>query len=99
MVWGAQYGIVAGSRPRRRFSGLVLATVVFLSGYAVLPLAKLYKPIWKYDAKTLGKDYAGHLAFGISTATAFSVLTARRGRGPASGVEAATPRRATKSDR
>ena len=82
MFWGAQYGIVAGSRPRRRFAGVALATVVFLSGYAVLALAKLYKPIWEYDAKTLGKDYAGHLAFGISTATAFSILTARRRRGP-----------------
>ena len=93
MLWGAQYGIVAGSGRRRRFSGVALASVVWLSGYAVLPLAKLYKPIWEYDAKTLAKDYAGHLAFGISTATAFSVLTARRRRGEATP----SPRRAPQS--
>ena len=32
--------------------GLVLGPVVFASGYVVLALAKLYKPIWEYDGPT-----------------------------------------------
>jgi len=41
----------------------------------VLPAAKLYKPIWKYDAKTLAKDLSGHLVYGLATATALRVLS------------------------
>jgi hypothetical protein len=69
----------ASTRPRK-LRGPLFGTVVWLSGYAVLPLAKLYKPIWEYDAKTLGKDWGGHLAYGTATSTAFSILT-RRTRG------------------
>ena len=49
----------------------------------MLPLAKLYKPIWEYDAKTLAKDWSGHLSYGTTTATTFSILAlrARRRRG------------------
>ena len=46
------------------------------SSYAVLPLAKLYKPIWEYDRKTLAKDLSAHLAYGLATAAAFRLLTA-----------------------
>jgi len=42
----------------------------------VLPLAKVYKPIWQYDARTLAKDLSAHLAYGIGTAAAFRVLSA-----------------------
>jgi hypothetical protein len=51
---------------------------VFLSGYVVLPLAKLYKPIWEYDAQTLAKDLSAHLAYGMVTAEAFRALVRRR---------------------
>jgi hypothetical protein len=77
LAWGAQYGVLAASIPRRR-RGLIFGTVVWLSGYAVLPLAKLYKPIWEYDATTLAKDWGAHLVYGTTTAAAFSALT--RGR-------------------
>ena len=80
LAWGAQYGIVAGSaRTLRRGYGLVLGPVVFASGYVVLPLAKLYKPIWDYDAETLAKDLSAHLLYGVVTAEAFRLLTRRRG--------------------
>jgi len=74
VAWGAQYGVVAASTRRRRLQGPLFGTMVWLSGYVVLPLAKLYQPIWEYDGQTLAKDWAGHLAYGTTTATVFRVL-------------------------
>jgi hypothetical protein len=36
-------------------------------------LAKLYKPIWEYDPKTLADDLSAHLVYGVGTATAFQL--------------------------
>jgi hypothetical protein len=73
--WGAQFGIVAASSRRRPWLlGLLFAPLVWLGAYAVLPLAKLYKPIWEYDAKTLGKDLSAHLVYGVGTGAAFGAL-------------------------
>jgi uncharacterized membrane protein YagU involved in acid resistance len=55
-------------------SGIALGTVAWLSGYVILPLAKVYKPIWEYDAETLAKDLSGHLVYGTATSAAFSAL-------------------------
>jgi hypothetical protein len=76
--WAAAYGVVVGSLspPKARY-GLVLGPVAWLSGYVVLPLAKLYKPIWEYDAQTLAKDLSAHLVFGATTGVAFRVLAGR----------------------
>jgi len=38
------------------------------TGYVVLPLVKLYKPIWEYDGKTLAKDLSAYLTFGSAPA-------------------------------
>ncbi len=73
--WGATYGVVSTSVLRRR--GLIAAVfgpAVWASGYVVLPLARLYKPIWRYDLKTLWTDLSGHLAYGLSTAAVFQAL-------------------------
>ena len=76
MSWGAQYGIVVGSaRSPRPVYGLVLGPVAFGTGYVVLPLMKLYKPIWEYDRETLANDLSAHLTFGVVTAGAFWVLS------------------------
>jgi hypothetical protein len=82
MHWGygpakaAAYGIVVGSLRRRRVRyGVPFGVAVWLSGYALLPLAKIYKPIWEYDAKTLAVDLGGHLIFGTVTAATFAVLS------------------------
>ena len=54
MLWGVQYGIVAGTFPAQTVRlGALLGPTVWASSYVVLPLAKLYKPIWEYDAETL----------------------------------------------
>lgn len=73
--WGALYGILAGStaRPRVRW-GLAYGSVVWLTSYVLLPAAKLYKPLWEYDAATLGKDFSAHLVYGAGTAAAFAAL-------------------------
>jgi hypothetical protein len=75
MLGGAQYGVVAGSLASPRIVyGIPFGTTVWLSGYVVLPLAHLYKPIWEYDAKTLAKDLTAHLVYGLITAAAFDLL-------------------------
>jgi hypothetical protein len=80
LAWGAQYGIVAGSLKKVRPGyGLALGPVVFASGYVILPLAKLYKPIWEYDGPTLAKDLSAHLVYGVVTAEVFRALARRRG--------------------
>ena len=79
LLWGAQYGLVAGSARRLRLGyGLVLGPVVFGSGYVVLPLAKLYKPIWEYSPSTLADDLSAHLVYGVVTAEAFRLVAGRR---------------------
>jgi hypothetical protein len=76
MLGGTQYGIVAGSlhRPRIRY-GVLFGASVWAAGYAVLPAAKLYKPIWEYDKQALAKDLSAHLVYGVGTATAFELLS------------------------
>lgn len=79
VIWGAQYGIVAASAERPRAAwGVVLGSVVWTSGYAVLPLSGLYKPVWEYDAKTLAKDLSAHLVYGATAGAAFAALARRR---------------------
>ena len=68
----ALYGIVAGSvREPSPLYGLPFGAAVWGAGYVVLPEAGIYKPIWEYDAKTLARDLAGHLAYGAGTGAAF----------------------------
>ena len=71
----AVYGIVAGSVPRPRAAyGLPFGAGLWAAGYAVLPQAGLYKPIWKYDAETLAWDLSSHLAYGACTGATFWLL-------------------------
>ena len=63
--WGAQYGFLAGTSRRRVFAfGLLLGPAAWLSSYVVLPLAKVYKPIWEYDKKVLADDLSAHMVYG-----------------------------------
>jgi hypothetical protein len=76
MLAGLQYGVVAGSlRAPRILYGLPFGATVWAAGYVVLPAAKLYQPIWRYDRKTLAKDLSAHLVFGLGTATALRLLS------------------------
>jgi hypothetical protein len=79
---GALYGILAGSRGRpRAVYGLPFGAAVWTAGYVILPQGGLYKPIWKYDAKTLSWDLSGHLAYGAGTGIAFLLLAKVLGDG------------------
>ena len=72
---GAGYGLLLGSRRKPKlWYGLPFGAAVWASGYVVLPLLGVYKPIWKYDLETLGKDLSAHLVFGTATTAAFRVL-------------------------
>lgn len=69
---GAVYGVLAGSLRRPHpWYGLPFGALVWVSGYLVLPEGGLYKPIWKYDAKTLGDDLSAHLAYGAGVGVTF----------------------------
>jgi hypothetical protein len=73
---GGAYGLVAGSLPSQRVAyGIPFGATVWGNGYVVLPAAKLYEPIWKYDVKTLAKDLSAHLVYGLATAGAMRVLS------------------------
>lgn len=75
LAWGAQFGIVAGSTGRRAWTlGLAFGPLVWLTSYVVMPLAKLYKPIWEYDPKTLAKDLSAHIVYGTATGATFAAL-------------------------
>jgi Protein of unknown function (DUF1440) len=75
---GAQYGIVAESLPAPRIRyGLPFGATVWASDYVILPAAKLYEPIWDYDAKTLANDLSAHLVYGLATAATLRVLSPR----------------------
>ena len=75
--------IIAGSvrSPRVRY-GVPFGASVWATSYAVLPAAKLYRPIWEYDLRTLGKDLSAHLVYGVSTAAAFKLLSAAKKHQP-----------------
>lgn len=79
MMWGALFGLAtARLAPPTIRHGLVLGPAAWLAGYVVLPLVKVYRPIWEYDAKTLGRDLSAHVAFGLGTAAAYRAMAPRR---------------------
>jgi hypothetical protein len=75
---GVQFGLIAGrlGRPRIR-DGLLFGAVVWGSDYVILPILKVYKPIWEYDAKTLADDLSAHLVYGVATAATLRALSRR----------------------
>lgn len=76
---GAGYGLLLGScRKPKVWFGLPFGVAVWASGYVVLPLLGVYKPIWKYDLETLRHDLGAHLVFGTATAAVFSLAATKR---------------------
>jgi hypothetical protein len=68
VAWGSALGVLAGSLARRRLlEGPVFGASVWASSYVVLPLAGLYKPIWRYRVGELAPDLAAHLIYGTVT--------------------------------
>jgi hypothetical protein len=74
--WGMQYGVLASRTSRFAWArALALGPVVWLFDYSVLPLAKVYQPIWNYDARTLRDDLAAHVIYGTVSSAVFGALT------------------------
>ena len=73
--FGAQFGLLCGLSERRQLAlSLALGPTAWLTGYVILPLARVYKPIWDYDAVTLAKDLGTHVVYGSVTAACFAGL-------------------------
>jgi hypothetical protein len=78
IAWGGLFGLVEGSvRSPKVCHGLALGATVWAASYIFLPLAKLYRPIWEYDAKVLAKDLGDQLVYGLGTAGAYRLLAGR----------------------
>ena len=50
------------------------------AGYAVPPVAGLYKPVWGYDRRTSAGDLSAHPGHGLGTAAVSDRLPTRGGR-------------------
>jgi hypothetical protein len=75
LAWGAMFGVAGGSQRRLRLAeGPLLGLTVWGSSYVVLPLAGLYKPIWKYRIGELAPDLGAHLVYGTATVGTFAAL-------------------------
>jgi hypothetical protein len=73
--WGGLYGLLGWAVFGRNVAwGPAFGLVVWASSYMTLPLLGLYKPMWRYDIKTLAKDLSAHLAYGLGTAATFALL-------------------------
>jgi hypothetical protein len=53
--------------------GVSIGPIAWVSSYVVLPFAKIYKPIWDYDAKTLAEDFSAHLVYGVTIGAILAV--------------------------
>jgi hypothetical protein len=73
-TWGAVYALIEESVQKPLVSGAALTTSVMAADYTLLPLMRLYRPPWRYPAKTLGVDYATHLVHGYAVAAAYRGL-------------------------
>lgn len=74
--YGVGYGIVAGSVAKPKVSyGLALGPAAWTNSYAMLAPMGLYKPMWEYDAKTLGKDLSAHVVYGLAAAFTYRLLS------------------------
>jgi hypothetical protein len=74
LATGAAYGLLGARRKPKLWDGPPFGAAVWANGYVVLPVLGVYKPIWKYDLATLGKDLTAHVVFGTATVAAFCLL-------------------------
>lgn len=72
--YGMAHGLLRNGRGTVT-SGLATGVGAFANSYAILGAMGLYKPIWEYDPDTLRKDLTGHLAYGVATSTAYTLLS------------------------
>jgi hypothetical protein len=69
--WGSMFAVITVQSKRSPWTwGIGLGSAAWLTSYIVLPIVKVYKPIWEYDAKTLMGDLGAHLLYGVTSSTA-----------------------------
>ena len=71
--WAKVYGLLQPHSPRPALTAATFGPAVWGTSYVVMPLLGVYKPIWKYDARTLWQDFSAHLVYGGATAAVFQV--------------------------
>lgn len=72
--YGIGHGLLRNGRGTLT-AGLLTGTGAFANSYATLGAAGIYQPIWEYDPETLYKDLTAHLAFGLATSAAYTLLS------------------------
>jgi hypothetical protein len=73
--WGTVLGVAGGSLPRLRLAhGPLFGVTVWGTGYVILPVAGLYKPIWQYRIGELAPDLGAHLIYGTTSVGTFGML-------------------------
>jgi hypothetical protein len=74
--WGVVYGLARPVLGRRGplVGGVALGLGAFAASYTLLPLLGVYRPLWEYDARTIGQDLSAHLLYGVTTAAAAAAL-------------------------
>ena len=78
VAWGAQFGAFAAHRRPRWWWGFGHGVSAWGTSNVTLPLAGVYRPIWDYEADTLGKDLRAHLLYGAAAGATYAA--ARRVR-------------------
>jgi hypothetical protein len=79
LLAGVPFGLFAApARPPGLLDGAAFGAAVCASGYVILPVLGVYRPIWAYDVGTLAADLRGHLVFGLATAGAYRAIAAAR---------------------
>ena len=77
-TFGALYGAIRGDDSNVLVDGAVLGLVCWAVGYlGWLPAAKLIPPPWKQTPAQMAGPIIEHIAYGIVTAGAYSVLQKR----------------------
>jgi hypothetical protein len=76
--WSVPLALLVTQRKRSAWiCGVAIGPIAWITSYLVLPFAKIYKPIWDYDTKTLADDLSAHLVYGVTIGTLFAGLTKR----------------------
>jgi uncharacterized membrane protein YagU involved in acid resistance len=69
------YGLVESSvRSRPGFHGALFGMGVWTMSYATLVPMGLYKPPWRYPAKSIAKDVSYHLVYGTGVGAGFALV-------------------------
>jgi hypothetical protein len=86
--WCIPLALLVPQRKRTAWiCGVSIGPIAWATSYIVLPFAKIYKPIWDYDAKTLAQDFSAHLLYG----TIIGTLLAVAAKGAPGGRNQAAP--------